>query len=154
MVSWSDARIGLCTTLMLLLVQAAGCANTSTPSGAPPVRDEPEVYYGTVEGVRRVPLPGSSGAIGAMGGATAGGIAGGHVGAGRGSQAASVAGAVAGSVAGYALEGAVTEKEGLEISVRLDSGQLHLILQPDGESFKPGDRVRVIAGEKGARVTH
>ena len=109
---------------------------------------------GVVEEVRRVPLPASSGAIGTLGGAAAGGIAGGTFGSGRGSQAASVAGAVAGSVAGRALENAASSKEGLEIAVRLDTGSLLLVLQPDGVSFKPGERVRVLSGPKSTRVTH
>jgi outer membrane lipoprotein SlyB len=88
-----------------------------------------------VEEVRRVPLPTAGGYVGTLGGATVGGIAGGSVGSGRGSQAASVVGAVAGSVAGRAIEGAMTAREGLEISVRLDSGTALLVLQPDGESF-------------------
>ena len=109
---------------------------------------------GVVEEVRRVPLPASSGYIGTIGGGTVGGIAGGTLGGGRGSQAASVAGAVAGSVAGYALENAVTAKEGLEISVRLDSGSLLVVVQPDGESFRAGERVRVLSGARSTRVTH
>jgi len=116
--------------------------------------EEQDVRTGVVEEVRRVPLPSSSGFIGTLGGGAAGGIAGGTVGSGRGSQAASVAGAVAGSIAGRALENAASAKEGLEISVRLDSGSLLLVLQPDGESFKPGERVRVLSGAKSTRVTH
>ena len=109
---------------------------------------------GVVEEVRRVPLPAGGGWVGTLGGAAAGGIAGGAVGSGRGSQAASVVGAIAGSVAGRALEGAATNTEGLELSVRLDSGSVLLILQPENEKFSPGERVRVISGAKGARVTH
>ena len=130
----------------------AGCA--ANPSSSSEAREEQEVRMGVVESVRQVPLPGSSGMVGAIGGAAAGGIAGGSVGSGRGSQAASVFGAVAGSVAGRALENAATGKEGLEISVRLDSGRLIAIVQPDGEAFKPGERVRVLSEAKGPRVTH
>jgi outer membrane lipoprotein SlyB len=57
-------------------------------------------------------------------------------------------------VAGRALESALTAKEGLEISVRLDSGSVILVLQPEGEAFKPGERVRVLSGARGVRVTH
>jgi outer membrane lipoprotein SlyB len=119
-----------------------------------PARDEQEVRLGVVESVRQVPLPGSGGMIGTIGGATVGGVAGGTIGSGRGSSAGAVLGTVVGSVAGRALEAAATGKEGLEISVRLDSGRLIAIVQPDGESFKPGERVRVVTGAKGSRVTH
>ena len=116
--------------------------------------EELDVRMGVVDEVRRVPLPASDGYLGIMGGAAAGGIAGGTLGSGRGSQAAAVAGAVAGSVAGRALENAVSAREGLEIAVRLDSGSLILVLQPDGETFKPGERVRVLSGANSTRVTH
>jgi outer membrane lipoprotein SlyB len=143
---------------VLISALLAWCALLASCSTRAPVSKEPgeeqAVRTGVVEEVRRVPLPGSSGYIGTFGGAAAGGIAGGAVGTGRGSQAASVAGAVAGSIAGRALENAVSAKEGLEISVRLDSGSLTVVLQPDGESFKPGERVRVLSGAKGTRVTH
>ena len=126
----------------------AGCATN------PPPGEEREVRTGVVEEVRRVPMPAAGGFVGAFGGATVGGIAGGSVGSGRGSQTASVVGAIAGSVAGRALESAATAREGLEISVRLDSGSVLLVLQPDDEAFKPGERVRVLSGAKSTRVTH
>ena len=109
---------------------------------------------GVVESVRQVPLPGSSGAVGTIGGGTVGVLVGGSIGGGRGSSAAAVFGTVAGGVAGRAIEGAVTSREGLEISVRLDSGKLLVIVQPEGGAFKPGERVRVLSGAKGSRVTH
>jgi outer membrane lipoprotein SlyB len=134
------------------VVLLAGCA-LGLPGGDS-ARDEPEVRLGVVESVRQVPLPGSGGIIGTIGGATVGGVAGGAVGSGRGSSAGSVFGTVVGSVAGRALESAATAKEGLEISVRLDSGRLIAIVQPDDVSFKLGEHVRVVTGAKGSRVTH
>ena len=131
----------------------AGCAQN--PSANPQAGEELDVRMGIVEEVRRVPLPAAAdGFVGAIGGAAAGGIAGGAVGSGRGRQSASVAGTIAGSVAGRALESALSATEGLEISVRLDSGSVILVLQPAGETFKPGERVRVSSGARGARVTH
>jgi outer membrane lipoprotein SlyB len=139
-------------TLLLACALVAGCAaNSGSNRNA---GEELDVRTGVVEEVRRVPLPASGGYTGSIGGAAAGGIAGGTMGSGRGSQAASVFGAVAGSVAGRALENSMTAKEGLEISVRLDSGSLLLVLQPDGEAFKPGEHVRVLSGVNSTRVTH
>ena len=125
----------------------AGCAANSPARKA---GEELDVRMGVVEEVRRVPLPASGGYIGTLGGAAAGGIAGGTLGSGRGSQAA----AVAGAVAGRALENAVSAREGLEISVRLDSGTLIAVLQPLGETFKAGERVRILSGANSMRVTH
>ena len=130
----------------------AGC--TTTPSTNPRAGEERDVRMGVVEEVRRVPLPAAGGFAGTFGGAAVGGIAGGSVGSGRGSQTASVIGAVAGSVAGRALEGAATATEGLEISVRLESGSVILVLQSDREAFKPGERVRILSGAKGTRVSY
>jgi len=130
----------------------AGCALGLPASD--PARDEQEARLGVVEGVRQVPLPGSGGFLGTIGGATVGGVAGGTIGSGRGSSVGAVLGTVVGSVAGRALESAATAKEGLEISVRLDSGRLIAIVQPGDDAFKPGERVRVVTGAKGSRVTH
>jgi outer membrane lipoprotein SlyB len=142
--------------LTAIALLAAGLLGAGCAANSPDRKtgEELEVRMGVVEEVRRVPLPSSGGYIGTLGGAAAGGIAGGTMGSGRGSQAASVAGAVAGSVAGRALENAVSAREGLEISVRLDSGTLIAVLQPLGEAFKAGERVRVLSGASSMRVTH
>ena len=145
-------RAYVVTAMVVGCAQIAGCA--LNPAVNPRAGDEHEVRMGIVEEVRRVPLPAGGGFVGTIGGATVGGIAGGAVGSGRGSQASSVAGAIAGSVAGRALESAATATEGLEIAVRTDGGSVILVLQPDGEIFSPGERVRVLSGAKGARVTH
>lgn len=138
--------------LIGLVALLAACA--SDPRGSDPARDEPEVRLGVIESVRQVPLPGSGGYLGTIGGATVGGVAGGTIGSGRGSSTGAVLGTIVGSIAGRALESAATGKEGLEISVRLDSGRLIAIVQPDGVSFKPGERVRVVTDAKGSRVAH
>jgi outer membrane lipoprotein SlyB len=65
-----------------------------------------------------------------------------------------VVGAVAGGVAGQAAEQAATGTTGLEITVRLDSGQLIAVVQEAEESFRPGERVRVLRGGRSTRVTH
>lgn len=138
--------------LLTVCVLGAGCAANSTADRKG--GEEVDVRMGVVEEVRRVPLPASGGYVGAIGGGAVGGIAGGTVGSGRGSAAAAVAGAVAGSIAGRALENAASAREGLEIAVRLDSGTLILVLQPEGESFKAGERVRVLSSTKSTRVSH
>ncbi len=130
----------------------AGCAGDRYRTE--PLPAEPE-RGAVVEAVRTVPLSDRAGSyIGAVVGGGAGAAAGSTVGSGRGSQAATVAGAVAGTIAGSTLGGSVRVREGLEITVRLDSGRQLIVLQPEGETFTPGERVRVIAGPRGSRVTH
>ena len=146
-------RCRLVFALLIPCALVAGCAQN--PAANPAAGEERDVRMGVVEEVRRVPLPASSGGyVGTLGGAAVGGIAGGSVGGGRSRQASSVVGTIAGSVAGRALESAVSATEGLEISIRLDSGSVILVLQPEGETFKPGERVRVSFGAKGTLVTH
>lgn len=150
------------TTMMrfaALLVAAAalaGCA--SSKSGGAYTRDEARremsVRTGIVESVRQVTLEGTKTPVGAGAGAAVGGIAGSTVGKGKGSAVGAIVGAVAGGLAGAAIEEGVTKREGLEITVKLDDGRLVAIVQEADEAFKPGERVRIVSGSGGSRVTH
>ena len=63
-------------------------------------------------------------------------------------------GSVAGAVAGQAIERKITEEEGLEITVRLDSSDTIAVVQAQDVLFTPGERVRVLFGPDGsARVS-
>lgn len=111
------------------------------------------VQYGTVESVRPVRIEGTSTPIGPLAGAAVGGIAGSGVGGGRGQSIATVVGAVAGGVAGAAIEEGVTRRAGVEVTVRLQGGQLLAVVQEDGgERFMPGERVRVLRDGATTRV--
>jgi outer membrane lipoprotein SlyB len=141
--------VKLAITLCALLL--AGCAGGSYRTEPLPV--EPD-RGGVVEDVRSVPLGDRGGSIaGTIVGGSVGAVAGSGVGSGRGSQAASVAGAVAGTIAGNVLASGASTREGLEITVRLDSGRQILVVQGGAESFKPGDRVRVVSDGRFVRVT-
>lgn len=61
-------------------------------------------------------------------------------------------GTVAGAVLGEAAAQTGTQP-GLEIIVRLDEGRVIAVTQPAGETFQPGDRVRVLSDGRNARVT-
>lgn len=141
----------------LAVFLAAGCA--SSKSGSAYTRDEARremsVRAGIVESVREVTIEGTKTPIGAGAGAVTGGIAGSAVGAGRGSAVGAVIGAVAGGVAGAAIEEGVTRKNGVEVTVKLDNGQLVAVVQEDdGTQFRPGERVRILSGTSGgSRVT-
>jgi outer membrane lipoprotein SlyB len=107
----------------------------------------------TVDSVRKVVLQGSQSGIGAVAGGATGGIAGSTVGQGKGSSVAGVLGAVAGGVAGQAIEEKVTRKDALEITVRLDSGELRAIVQEADVDIRPGQRVRLLTSGGVTRVT-
>ena len=147
-------RLALAASLVTLV--ASGCA--SGLGGDTYARGEARramtVQYGSVEEVRPVRLEGTKSPVGTVAGAAVGGIAGSGVGGGRGQAVATVIGAVAGGLAGSALEEGVTRKPGVEVTVRLESGQILAVVQEDGgEAFRPGERVRVLRDAGTTRVT-
>ena len=117
-------------------------------------RQEQSVRNGTVESVRPVAIEGTKTPIGTVAGAAVGGVAGSTVGSGRGSGVAAILGAVVGGIAGSAAEEGLTRKKGLEIIVKLDSGNTVAITQEADEEFKPGERVHIISGVGVSRVAH
>ena len=133
----------------------AGCATHESGS----VYDKHEtgreqtVRFATVESVRHVKIAGGQSQVGTVAGGAVGGIAGSTVGQGKGSAIGAVLGAVGGGVAGSAIEQAATQKEGLDITVKLDSGELRAIVQEADELFKPGERVRLLSSGGVTRVT-
>lgn len=147
-------NLSLLIALLITGMLLGGCA--SSKSGSAYTRDqarkEDTVRNGTVENVRAVQIEGTKTPIGTVAGAAVGGIAGSTVGSGRGSAIAAILGAVVGGVAGSAAEEAVTREPGLEIIVRLDSGNTVAITQKADQDFRPGQRVHVISGGGVSRV--
>ena len=145
--------------LFLLLgisIAIGGCA--SSKSGDTYSRDETRrmqhVQMGTVEGSRPVRIEGTKSGIGTGAGAVVGGIAGSSTGEGKGSAIGSVLGAVAGGVVGAAAEEGFTREDGVEVTIRLESGRLISVVQGGKEQFQPGDRVRILEVDGETRITH
>ena len=142
--------------IALAAITLAGCA--SSKSGSAYTRDQARqemiVRTGVVESVREVQLEGTKSGVGAAAGAVAGGVGGSHMGGGSGQIVGAVVGAVIGGIAGAAIEEGVTKKAALEITVRLDNGQLTAVVQEGDEIFHAGERVRLLSGAGGTRVTH
>ncbi len=113
-----------------------------------------EVQMGVVEAVREVNIEGTKTPIGAGAGAVVGGVAGSTIGGGKGSVVGAAVGAVLGGLGGAAAEEAITRNQGVEITVKLDSGRLIAITQTADESFRVGDRVRILSGGGTTRVSH
>lgn len=134
----------------------AGCASSQSGSSysTSQARGEMSVRMGVVESVRQVTIEADKSGAGVIAGGIVGGVAGSNVGGGKGSTIGSVLGAVAGGVAGHAIEQHVGKKNGLEITVKLDNGQLTAITQEADEQFHPGERVRILSGHGVARVSH
>lgn len=140
--------------VVLLATVLAGCAGLGSGSYTrEQARREQTVRMGYVESVREVKLEGTNTPVGPVAGAVVGGIGGSAIGQGRGSAVAAVLGAVAGGVAGHAVEKGVTGRRGVEVTVKLDNGQMVAITQEADETFRPGDRVRILSDGATSRVT-
>ena len=113
---------------------------------------EQNVAYGVVESVRPVRIDEDHAPLGAIAGAALGGILGNEIGHGGGRAAATVVGAVAGGIGGNALEQRLTEGDGEEVVVRLNSGRTVAITQAGRHEFAIGERVRVLTGPDGSRI--
>lgn len=129
----------------------SGCA--SSRSGEVYSREQARraqtVRLGTVEFVKEVKIEGTKSGLGTTAGGIAGGVAGSTIGGGRGSTLAALGGAIAGAIAGTAAEEGLTRRDGLEITVRLDSGGVIAVVQEADVLFAAGDRVRVLTGPDG-----
>lgn len=138
-------------TAILLAVAAAavatGCATSKSGDvySRGEAQREQTVRLATVESVRPVTIEGTRSGVGAAAGGVAGGVAGTGVGHGRGSAVAGVLGAVGGGIAGQAIEEGATRKNGVEITVRLDNGELRAIVQEETDKFTAGQRVRLLS---------
>jgi outer membrane lipoprotein SlyB len=142
-------------TAFMALVILAGCASSNRGDvySRGEARKEQTVRLATVESVRPVQIEGTRTPIGTVAGGAIGGIAGSGVGGGRGSAAAAVLGAVGGGLAGSAIEEGVTRKQGVEITVRLENGELRAIVQEETDKFVAGQKVRLLSSGGVTRVS-
>ncbi len=108
---------------------------------------------GVVTQVREVNIEGQRTNLGMYGGGLIGASAA-SGGRGVGGALGQAAAGVAGAVVGQATEEAVTRKHAQEITIRLDDGSTVVVTQEaSGGIFQDGDRVRVLNGGGGARVS-
>ena len=149
-------RITQMLTVVAISTLLGACASSN--SGQVYNRDEARkvqtVRTGVVESVRQIKLEGTKTPIGTVGGAAVGGIAGSTVGGGRGSAIVAVIGAIIGGIAGSAAEEGFTRKDGIEITVKLDSGTMLAVVQEADDQFTPGEKVRLLENNGVMRVSH
>ncbi|KWC33285.1 hypothetical protein WL48_20165 [Burkholderia ubonensis] len=158
-------------TLTAMLAATLTLAGCFTPPGSADVysvgqaQREQTVRMGTVESVRAVRIQSEGGgsaigtlgggALGTLGGGALGAVAGSAIGGGKGSIITAIAGGLAGAVAGNAIGENLSTANGVEITVRLDNGDLRSITQAaSGEAFRAGERVRLLSSGGVTRVTH
>ena len=138
----------------------AGCA-TGSSSGreysAKQSRQPLTVVEAVVQSVSAVVIAPEDNETG--GGQVAGGLIGAIVGSGAGdrggrnSQAGAVFGGVLGSLAGTKAQKAFQRKEGLQIIVRLEGGELLAVTQDADVPFAAGELVYVLRGNGETRIS-
>jgi outer membrane lipoprotein SlyB len=158
MVQFASRSLKITTTLVCLaLATLSGCA-TQSSSGqvyrAGETRRAQTVEQGVVESVRQVTIQGDPSNVGTLAGGVLGGLAGSNIGRGNGRAAGAIVGAIAGGVVGQKVEQHANTRPGLEITVRMDHGQLRAFVQDDDEDFRPGDQVRILNQAGISRVSH
>lgn len=143
----------------VLALGLAGCSGpqlTGRSYSAYEARHVQTVNYGVIESVDLVVIEGrKDGVVGTGAGAIIGGIAGSSVGGGRGSAIATVLGAVAGGVIGNKVEASTSRKQGQELTIRMEGGQIISVVQEVAEGsevFRAGQRVRVLEQHDTVRV--
>lgn len=150
-------RLALIGLVMASAVFISGCANQSASSSVytyAQAQREQVVRLGTVQSVRYITIqPAQSSGVGTVSGAALGGVAASTIGGGRGKTLATIGGVLLGGLAGSAVENTVQKKQGIEITVQMDSGEVRAIAQEADMMFTAGQRVRVLSGNGPSRVT-
>lgn len=145
----------LCLVLALSIAAFTACAPSRSGQiySRDQARQEARVYYGTVLEIRNVKIEGTQSGIGAVAGGVTGGVLGSMVGGGTGRILGGVVGALGGAAGGTLAEEAVTQKNGLEITVEMDNGEIVSVVQEDDAPFRVGDRIRLLRASDGtARI--
>jgi len=135
----------------------AGCASPGV-GGAnytrAQTRGEQSVRLGTVESVRDVIIDADNTGTGSLAGVAIGGIAGSTVGGGyRANAAGAIVGEVVGGLIGNAVEKNNNDRQGIEVTVRLEGGKIIAVTQGKDEDFRAGDRVKIMSGQGATRVS-
>jgi outer membrane lipoprotein SlyB len=147
----------LIVSTLALATLLQGCATRSYSNGVYTDADTQRAHSitpATVVAVRAVTIERATHGMGAAVGGNVGTALGGAASkSGNGQFFAAVLGGAAGSLLGQAVESKAALHPGLEISMRLDDGQLISVVQAADEPFKRGDRVRVLSAEGKSRVT-
>lgn len=137
-------------------VVLVGCNATTGPTvNRNEVQRAQTVEFGVVTNVRPVTIQANSTVVGTTTGAVVGGSVGSNLGSGSfANTAGAVGGAVAGGMAGNAIQGNASARQGVEVTVRLDSGRTVAVVQEGSpDAFRSGDRVRVTSDGQTTRVS-
>ena len=149
--------IGIFLSVSLVCFSLTGCVSGLEGSSysRSEARQIQQVEFGTVLSTKPVIIEGQRTDWGELSGVIIGGIAGSSVGEGKGQQIATTLGAIGGAVAASVVEEKATRVQGLELTVKMDSGKILSIVQEVDEinQFQKGQRVRVLMQGSLARVS-
>lgn len=112
------------------------------------------VSYGVIIKTEPVTIEGEGSMVGTIAGAAVGGILGSKVGGGSGSQIAAIGGGVLGGVAGNKAAQSVTKRNGVNLTIKLDTGNTIAVVQEANPDmvFQVGQRVQINRQGNTARV--
>ncbi len=150
-------RFAVVASALVGVTFISGCAQPSASSNVytySQAQREQVVRVGTVTGVRPIVIKNdATTGAGMVAGGALGGVAGNSVGGGNGRTLAIVGGAILGALAGNAVEDQTGRRDGLEITVRLDNGEMRVIAQEGDIPIVVGQRVQLVSGAGPRRVT-
>lgn len=146
--------------LLVFAVMTLGACTSPNPYGdaygSSDTRKVQQVYYGTVVKAEPVTIDASTQAntIGTIAGAAVGGILGSKVGGGTGSDLAAIGGGLLGGYAGSKTAEATAKRNGVNLTIRLESGEMIAIVQEANPNmiFQPGQAVQINMYGSDARV--
>lgn len=148
----------LAVVIIASTIGLAGCA--ANPYGnaynVNDARQMQQVYYGTVVRTQAVTLNGNGNGIGTLAGGAIGGILGSGVGGGNGAEIATIGGALLGGFLGNEAGNQVTKRNGVNLTIKMDSGRTVSIVQQVNPQvlFHTGERVQINLSDDGtSRVT-
>ncbi len=146
-------KIGLLLILLAFITSACAPSMSANSYTRTQARQVQTVHEGEVVYIREVMIEGTKSGFGTLAGGALGYALGRTVGGGSGQKIAKTAGAVGGAVAGSAIEEKATQQKGLEITVKLETGEVIAVVQAADVYFEEGDLVRVLRRPDGtARV--
>ncbi|MGS0682611.1 glycine zipper 2TM domain-containing protein [Shewanella sp. 125m-7] len=152
-------KINLAVLLTMSLATIAGCTSPN-PYGdaysAAETQTIGQVYYGTIVKAEPVTIAESdkTNVIAMIAGAAIGGILGSEIGGGAGSDIAAIGGSVAGGYAGSEIADKTGERNGVNLTIRLDDGRVISIVQEVNPNmiFQQGEAVQINVDGNTARV--
>lgn len=155
-------KLGTVLTILLTLSfgQLVGCTNTPNPYGdtygSADTRTIQQVQYGTIIKTEPVKIDASSGSnmVGTIAGAAVGGVLGSTIGGGTGSTLAAIGGGLLGGYAGGKTANALGESNGVNLTIRLDNGDVISIVQEANPNmmFSVGEKVQINMSGSTGRV--